>query len=116
MFPDYIFLESEDSKRLHEELGKFEEMPNIREDGTAFAPVMPEEEELLKRLCQGGHHLEMSKGVIRDGVTQITEGPLVGLEKQIRKIDRHKRLARVDSGNGKLSDYITAGLEIVEKS
>ena len=116
LFPDYVFLESEDSNRLCEELRTFGKMSGAREGGVDFGPIEPEEEELLKRLCGGQHHLEMSKGVIRDGVAEITEGPLMGMEKQIRKIDRHKRIARVDRGNGRISDYITAGLEIVEKS
>ncbi|XCP85332.1 antiterminator LoaP [Roseburia hominis] len=116
MFPDYVFLESEDSGKLYEELRNFGKMANVQDESTTFTPVTPEEEEMLRRLCGRQHHLKMSRGIIRDGVTLITEGPLIGLENQIRKIDRHKRLARVERRNGNSSDYITAGLEIVEKS
>jgi len=38
-----------------------------------------------------------SKGFIDDNGVRITEGPLVGLESQIRKIDRHQRRASLDA-------------------
>ena len=62
----------------------------------------------------------------------MTEGPLQGQEKLIRKIDRHKRIARVgipEKGSGKDSGgtssekklfskvrELQVGLEIVEKN
>ena len=74
----------------------------------------------------------MSHGVIKDGITRITEGPLKGMEQRIGRIDRHKRLAKLlltvnrDQRRGKKQDpqeigeqdfrYITAGLEITEKN
>ena len=42
------------------------------------------------------HYVPMSRGIIRDGVTIVTEGPLVGNEARIRKIDRHRRLAKIE--------------------
>lgn len=37
--------------------------------------------------------ISMSTGYIKDGTTHVTQGPLQGREKFIRRIDRHKRLA-----------------------
>ena len=62
----------------------------------------------------------MSKGYIREGRTCVTEGPLQGRERFIRKIDRHKRLAKLSFSDGdKFGESraeICAGLEIVAKS
>ena len=38
----------------------------------------------------------MSQGYIKNGITHIVTGPLVGMERRIRKIDRHKRLANIE--------------------
>lgn len=75
-----------------------------------------EEEELLLRLGGPDHHLAMSKGIIKEGIIYVTEGPLIGWEGMIRKIDRHKRIAML--GTGLINDgwKIKAGLEIVSKS
>ncbi len=53
--------------------------------------------------------------MIFEGVTKVTEGPLKGLEAQICKIDRHKRLARLETPQGENVRYVLAGLEIMEK-
>ena len=62
-------------------------------------------EEFLRELGGEAHHVSMSRGVIRNGVTIVTEGPLEGKEAKIQKIDRHKRLGG-----------FWAGLEITSKS
>ncbi len=123
MIPGYIFLECENEEFLSEELGKHSDTAGYRNH---LVRMSREEEGFLKKLCKEGYHLTMSKGIIYKGNTQITEGPLKGLENRIRRIDRHKRLAKLEmikksdelSRCGpKLSDtrYITAGLEITEK-
>ena len=76
-------------------------------------PVHREEEQFLRGLCDGTHHSGMSRGYIQDGHTHITEGPLRGKERLIRKIDRHKRLARLEMP-GNLRD-VNVGLEIYSK-
>ena len=38
----------------------------------------------------------MSRGIIREGNAQVTDGPLKGMENRIRRIDRHKRLAKIE--------------------
>ena len=45
----------------------------------------------------------MSTGYIKDGTTYVTQGPLQGREKFIRRIDRHKRLAWLMLRKGKVS-------------
>ncbi len=79
--------------------------------------LMAKELDFLRDISGESHRISMSKGYIKNGVTFVTEGPLCGKERQIRKIDRHKRLARIESP---LECYqnqgLWMGLEIVEKS
>lgn len=122
MFPDYVFLETEDIQRLSEELEPYREFVQVLEGSDMLWRVCPQEERFLRRLCGNGHHLSMSRGYIMDGRTYVTRGPLKGLERQIRKIDRHKRIARIEAPEVSEEDAsdlrlpVVAGLEIVSKN
>lgn len=122
MFPDYVFLETEDIQRLSEELEPYREFVQVLEGSDMLWRVCPQEERFLRRLCGNGHHLSMSRGYIMDGRTYVTRGPLKGLERQIRKIDRHKRIARIEAPEVSGEDAsdlrlpVVAGPEIVSKN
>ena len=116
MFPEYVFLKTEDPAALKKALKPYQDLVQLLEDGTLLQRVDPEEEKLLRLLGGKEHHLNISQGYIRDGVTYVTGGPLVGLESRIRKIDRHKRTAQIETTDDGLGNFFTAGLEIVSKS
>ena len=102
LFPGMFFLESETDC-----------VPRDQE----LVPVDEETEAFLRRLGGADHYVPMSRGIIRDGVTIVTEGPLVGNEARIRKIDRHRRLAKIE-GPSELwqNEGFWTGLEITSKS
>lgn len=130
LFSAQIFLDSENRKLLAKEV----KASSILRGYKLFS-VSRNEELFLKKLCGEDGNLEMSEGILRRGVPQIIRGPLKGMENRICKIDRHKRLARVETSafplmakaDGPREDlcahfmeewrfrYITAGLEITEK-
>ena len=58
----------------------------------------------------------MSTGVIEGDRVIVTDGPLVGREALISKIDRHKRLAYLDMRMFGRIKTIKVGLEIVRKN
>jgi transcriptional antiterminator NusG len=141
LFPSYIFLDSGDGMFLSDELKRVQSYGSPRSDTWGYGitkrrgrliRVDEDAERFLKFLFGNQYHLEMSHGVIKDGITRITEGPLKGMEQRIGRIDRHKRLAKLlltvnrDQRRGKKQDpqeigeqdfrYITAGLEITEKN
>lgn len=116
MFPNYIFLETDEPGKLFKKLEAYRGIVQMLEDNDQFRIVLPEEESFLSDLCGKQHHMEMSQGYIRDGITHIIHGPLVGMERRIRKIDRHKRIARVALSDEKKERLMTAGLEIMFKS
>ena len=88
----------------------------LLERDSQLVPVRPEEESFLKGICGTGHHFGMSRGYIREGQTFVTEGPLQGKEHLIRRIDRHKRIARVGTPGEDRAREVQVGLEIVTKS
>lgn len=116
LFPGYVFLESNMPKKL---ISCLEDHPYICAGLDIDAELMvlkQEEEELLKQLYGPEHHLAMSRGYIKDGITYVTEGPLTGRESMIRKIDRHKRMASLNVDMFQSNEEMKAGLEIVTKS
>ncbi|MEY8481188.1 hypothetical protein AALD74_04940 [Lachnospiraceae bacterium 48-21] len=113
IFPANVMLESKDEKLLRIELLQHKNVFNLRQP---VLKMTTEEEKLLRFLCGKTRHIEMSRGVIRNGITQVKEGPLKGMESQICKIDRHKRLAKLCAQEGKNIKYVSVGLEIVKKS
>lgn len=112
VFPASVLLESENENVLKYELRQNWEVVGRSKD---ILKVSLEEEKFLRFLCGKKKHMGMSKGVIFGGVTIVTEGPLKGVEAHICKIDRHKRMARLQMPKGKNIRYLLAGLEIMEK-
>ncbi|MCD8219819.1 MAG: hypothetical protein LUC50_05675 [Ruminococcus sp.] len=94
-----------------------------RIDGYAAFPMPEEVSGFLTELASERHYIPMSHGVIHNGLTHVTEGPLTGHEYRIIRIDRHKRIAWLKlSQKEKLNldrdstDVIVVGLEITEKN
>lgn len=120
MFPGYVFMETGNPSALSEWMKRCcRLMPGeagAAADGRKPRRVEPEEEKLLRELGGEQHHLGMSRGYIRDGITHIVHGPLVGMERRIRKIDRHKRLAWIEYPSDESGASFTAGLEITSKT
>lgn len=77
--------------------------------------LIPCEAPWVKTLCQEGALIGMSRGIIQEGKTVITSGPLKGQEDLIRRIDRHKRTAQIDISFAGHTMQVTVGLEIYEK-
>ena len=57
---------------------------------------MQEEVELLMRIGTDKQLVEMSSGIIENDRVRILSGPLMGMEGNIRRIDRHKRIAYLE--------------------
>jgi transcription termination/antitermination protein NusG len=61
------------------------------------------------------HVIENSIGLIEGDKIIITEGPLMGHESMIKKIDSHKRIAQLDIEMFGQLRTITVALEIISK-
>lgn len=71
-------------------------------DGHAFAPLDMEAQAWFSRALDRSYVLRNSIATILDGVLHVESGPLVGQERHIFKVNRHKRtcLVRVCDGDG----------------
>lgn len=104
LLPGYIFLSGTRIMRIDREL-----------KADPAISLIPCRVSYLKSLCSRDNLIEISKGVIKDGVPVVFHGPLRGREHLIRKIDRHKRTAELEVPFANKGTRIIVGLEICEK-
>jgi len=121
MFPGYLFIDTDiegvefnfmisRAKPFMQELIRV-----VRYSATFDILIAPEERNLLDILLNDERCLEASKGFIENDRVYVTEGPLIGRESIIRKIDRHKRKAIIEMDILGAMRQVTVALEIVEK-
>ena len=117
LFPECVVFECRGEEALTQALQILHrELPLAETGEKEIFSVGEDEERILREIFGSEKNLPMSKGVIRGGRVQITEGPLRGREQMIRKVDRHKRLAFLKMENAGNEICLKAGLEITEKT
>ena len=79
-----------------------------------FLPISPEEEKFLRRFLETEEVLPESYGVKEGDQVRILEGPLVGMEGLIKFIDRHKRMAVLETELFGRKVEMKMGLEVVK--
>ena len=101
-FPGYIFVETNDVKQLFRQLyftPGFQKLLG-REEGTEnFVPLDKDETRMIDILYSknNDHITEISNIEVQVGQTiKVLDGPLMGLETQIKKVDLHKRTVTVE--------------------
>ena len=117
LFTNCFFIECRDKEELKTTLSRQHCSDSLAEVVmSGITPLRPEQEEFLKALMQPDTKtISMSTGYIKDGTTHVTQGPLQGREKFIRRIDRHKRLAWLVLPAGDGQQELRTGLEIISK-
>lgn len=115
LFPGYVFLQSSQWKQLSEELQEYRDIVKVLEEPGYLISVYEEEEAYLRKLCGEHHVLSMSYGYKdrNSGVSYIVKGPLKGMQENIKKIDWHKRLARLEAPLFHKKVTIWAGIGII---
>lgn len=115
LFPGYVFLITQNLEKLVESLKKVIGMTKLLGTGEEIIPLSQEEINLLLRLGKEEQLVTMSTGMIENGQVKIFDGPLKGMEGYIKKIDRHKRKARIVIDMFGRSVDMEVGLEIISK-
>lgn len=115
MFPGYVFVVTDDPEAMRIKLRSLPEFAKlIRVDGE-YIPITGDEEIYLRKLCGDDMIARMSEGIIEGDKIWVTEGPLIGREASVVKIDRHKRIAYIRIEMFGQMNTVKVGLEIVEK-
>jgi transcriptional antiterminator NusG len=101
-FPGYVFIESKTSSKEFLNIAtKFIRSINevysiLSYDNKNDIALNECEKQYLKRLLCNCDCIKASYGYIIDDIMHIKSGALVGMEKAIVKIERHKRLAKIE--------------------
>ena len=118
LFPGYLFVETPNIQQVSDQLARVPAFTRLLgKSDEKIIPLSPDEVAWLTALMQPlDKVVEMSVGIIEGDRVVVTDGPLVGHEALISKIDRHKRLAWLDMRMFDRTKTIKVGLEIARKS
>ena len=78
--------------------------------------IHQDEKFFLSKLLGENFCIGYSIGVIENGKVKILQGALIGMDKNIRKVDRHAREAIVEITVAGKNKLIAVALEIVDKN
>ena len=121
LLPGYVFIVSDDIEELYLRLRYVPAFTKLlgKDDGQ-FVPLPEHEVEWLKKItgAAGGRmEAELSRvSVSEDDVVTILSGPLKSMEGYIKKIDLHRRIAKVEVDFMNRKTVIHLGIEMVKKS
>lgn len=117
LFPGYVFVKTADPEQLRKALRQIPAFTRmLTSAGDACLPLSADEVAwIISTTSADTHVMEMSEGVIEGDRVMVIQGPLKGYEARITRIDRHKRLAWVDTDMFGRHKTIRVGLEIVSK-
>lgn len=115
LFPGYIFVETDFPEEAFLELKGVPSLTKLLGTGFDFVPLSQRECSFIRRVTDKNHVATVSVGFIEGDRVTITEGPMMGLEGLVRKIDRHKRTATLEVEMMGRVMPVVMGLEIVSK-
>lgn len=115
LFPGYIFIISDEVEDLYLALKQVPQLTKLLGVGEKWTPMTKEDIAIIEALSGEERVVRYSEGYIVGSKVTITNGPLVGMEALIRRIDRHKRIAWMEIEIFGRKTEIQAGLEIIRK-
>lgn len=115
LFPGYIFIITEDVEGLYLALKQVPQLTKLLGIGEKWTPMTEEDIAIIEALSGKERLVKHSEGYIEGNKVIVTDGPLVGMEAMIRKIDRHKRKAFLEVPMLGRTLTVQVGLEIVTK-
>jgi transcriptional antiterminator NusG len=117
LFPGYLFFVTDCADGLAQELRNVPAFTKLLSNGGKFIPLNVDEVAWISAFTkQDSRVIEMSEGIIEGDKVIVFKGPLMNYSGQIRKIDRHKRIAYLDIEMFGRTMSIKVGMEIVRKT
>lgn len=121
LFRGYVFIETDKSYRsfrlhLHEVIRPVEGFIRLlKYDNEGLETILPEERQFIECFCDKQKVVQPSIGFIEGEKVVISEGPLLGQESAIKRIDRHKRTAELELTLFGQPQRVIVSLEVIEK-
>lgn len=120
LLPGYVFITSDCIRDLYQDLRRVPAFTKLLgKDSEQFIPLPDHEVEWLERIMDSpdrGMEVQLSQvAVSEDDVITILSGPLKNMEGCIKKIDLHRRIAKVEVDFMNRKTVIHMGIEMVGK-
>ena len=97
LFPGYIIAVSNNVDILADTLKQTPEFTRMLSVGEAFVPLHAEDQAWIGTFTKKGDRtVPMSYGVMEGDHVVVLDGPLVGCEAMIKRVNRHKSLAIIE--------------------
>ena len=122
--PGYVFLESELNGlefylQIKPHISRTENALKLLRYGNdntdSSFEIHEKEQTFLQNFLNNEQCVEMSHGYIKGTSVVVTDGPMVGFEGLIKKVNRHKMAATIETSLLGSMREITVGLEIITK-
>lgn len=115
LFPGYLFIISDYIEDVYLQIKKVPYFTRVLHADFQFVPLEWDEVAVFADFLNQEKVMEMSKGYIEGSQVYVTDGPLKGQEGRIKKVNRHKRIAIIETQfMGKMTS-VHVPLEIVSK-
>lgn len=112
--PGYIIVDTRDPARLGSQLRRVPALTKLLGGGEAFLPLDRDERAWIEAWTQHGNRvLESSEAVFERGRVRILDGPLIGREADIVRVNRRRRQAIVRMTFMGREKDVTLGLDVV---
>lgn len=115
LFLSYLFIESDNINEFEMQLKNSATFNKILKNDDIFLSLDKKEENALCRLIGDDGIIGESIGFIDGDKVIVTDGPMVGMEGNIKQIDRHKRLATLEIEMFDRVTEVKLALEIIKK-
>ena len=120
LLPGYVFITSDRVQELYQELKNMPAFTRmLGKDREQFIPLPEHEVKWLERMIESsGQNMEVQLSqvsVSENDVVTILSGPLKDMEGCIKKIDLHRRIAKVEVDFMNRKTVIHLGIEMVGK-
>jgi transcriptional antiterminator NusG len=96
LFPGYLFIDTEQIEPVVTGLKKIFQYARVLRDGELISPITLEEKEFLGAMMDEEYVVRYSEGFLIGEKVCITSGPLKKYRGNIKSVDRHRRLAKLE--------------------
>ncbi len=116
LLPGYVIAATRDPWALSRIIYKAPEFTRLVTVGKTFVPLSADDRSWIERwTTEGDRTIPISFGYKEGDKVVVTDGPLVGHEAMITRVNRRKRVAHLEIRAGQLTIRTTVGLEVLPK-
>ena len=116
LLPGYVIAVTRDPWALARVLRATPEFTRLLAMGTQFVPLSANDRSWMERwTTEDDRTIPMSVAYKEGDAVVVTDGPLVGQEAMIVRVNRRKRVAHLEIHAGQLTIHTTVGLEVLPK-